>query len=77
MTNGRAPTLQLTLDADALKRRRLLAGLTQETLAARVGVHRNTLTRYETRVLMPGPDTIRRIARALRCEITDLASITE
>jgi transcriptional regulator with XRE-family HTH domain len=69
--------LYLALDPRALRRTRLLAGLTQEGLAAKAGVHRNTLTRYETGVLKPGPDTIRRIAKALRCEITDLASIAD
>jgi transcriptional regulator with XRE-family HTH domain len=69
--------LHLALDRQALKRQRLLAGLTQENLAAKVGVHRNTLTRYETGVLKPGPGTIGRIARALRLDVADLAAIEE
>lgn len=68
---------QLTLNPAHLRERRLLAGLTQTRLAAKVGVHPISIARYETSLMNPRPDTISRIARALGVEITDLAAVTD
>lgn len=68
---------QLTLDPNELRSRRLLAGLTQVALAAKVGVHPVSMARYETGVINPRPGTVGRIAKALGVEITDLASVTD
>lgn len=67
----------LVINAGELRSRRLLAGLTQAALAAKVGVHPITLVRYETGKMQPRPDTAQRIARALGVEISDLVTITD
>lgn len=65
----------LVLDGAELRNRRLLAGLTQRALAAKVGVHPISMTRYESGTIRPRPDTVARIAKALGVEISDLASV--
>lgn len=67
--------MKLVLDRDHLRSRRLLAGLTQVQLAARVGVHPITLVRYETGTLGIRPDKVARLAKALGCTIADLAHV--
>lgn len=65
----------LVLDTSAVKSRRLMAGLTQVALAAKVGVHPITMVRYETGAINPRPDTVSRLARALDCQIADIARV--
>jgi DNA-binding XRE family transcriptional regulator len=67
----------LTLNPAAVKSRRLMAGMTQVQLAAKVGVHPITMVRYETGAINPRPDTAQRLARALECQIADIASVTD
>jgi DNA-binding XRE family transcriptional regulator len=66
----------LALDPARLREARLSAGLTQKQLAARVGVHPITMTRYETGQICPRPPIVSRLASALRCKISDLANIS-
>lgn len=68
--------MQLVLDNTAVKSRRLMAGLTQASLAAKIGVHPVTMVRYETGAITPRPDTLARLARALDCDISDIARVT-
>ena len=67
----------LVLDTNEVKSRRLMAGLTQVQLAAKVGVHPITMVRYETGAINPRPSTVSRLARALGCDIPDIASIAD
>lgn len=67
----------LVLDTAALRSRRLLAGLTQQALAAKVGVHPISMTRYESGSQKPRPDVVRRLARALDVEIAEIARVTD
>lgn len=67
----------LTLNAAALRERRLLAGMTQAALAAKVGVHPISLVRYESGKQQPRPDTAHRLAQALGVQIADLVTITD
>lgn len=71
------PDVRVTLDTAALKSRRLMAGLTQVALAAKVGVHPITMVRYETGAITPRPDTLSRLARALDCQIADIAAVSD
>lgn len=67
--------MNLNLDRDAARRARLLAGLTQSALAARVGVHPITVTRWESGAIRPRPDMIRRLAAALGLTVADIATV--
>ena len=67
--------MKLVLDRDNLRSRRLLAGLTQVQLAAKVGVHPITMVRYETGAIGIRPDKVARLAKALGCTILDIAHI--
>jgi transcriptional regulator with XRE-family HTH domain len=68
--------VNLTIDRASLKARRLMAGLTQTQLAAKIGVHPITMVRYESGSMNPRPDNVARLARALGCEIADIAAVT-
>lgn len=58
-------------DSDRLYRRRLAAGLTMPELAERAGVGLGTVSRAESGLNVRVP-TLRAIAAALNCEISDL-----
>lgn len=51
---------------------RRLADLTQEELAAKVGIHPVTLSKYETGVHQPSVLTLRRIAEALGVDSSEI-----
>jgi transcriptional regulator with XRE-family HTH domain len=53
-------------------RRREQLGLTQQELAERVGVRRDTIAQIETRTKLPGADVRRRLAAALGVRHVDL-----
>jgi transcriptional regulator with XRE-family HTH domain len=55
-----------------LKRRRQRAKLTQDMLAAKVGVSWNTIARLETGGRRPSLDLLEQLARVLDCHIRDL-----
>ena len=58
----------------ATARRR--AGLSQEDLAARAGVHPHTISKIERGLLVvPRPSTCRKLAAALGCQIVDLFEV--
>lgn len=61
------------LDAQALRRARERAGLTQHELARRVGVvGAGRVSRWEVGGVTPRPETLRRLAEVLGVEATDL-----
>lgn len=51
------------------------AGLSQEALAAKVGVGRTAVTFWEAGVQYPSADKLPRLAAALGCSIDDLYDI--
>jgi len=57
---------------DTLKRRRLERGWTQQALADRAGVARNTIARLETGNRRPSFQMLERLARAFRLSLADL-----
>lgn len=72
-----APPSTLVLDRRALRKARLLAGLTQATLAESAGVHTISVVRYETGHMNPRPGTIARLAAALGLTVADLADVED
>jgi transcriptional regulator with XRE-family HTH domain len=57
---------------DTLKRRRLQRGWTQQALADRAGVARNTIARLETGNRRPSFEMLERLARAFKLSLADL-----
>ncbi len=57
---------------DTLKRRRLQRGWTQQALADRAGVARNTIARLETGNRRPSFTMLEHLARAFRLSLADL-----
>jgi DNA-binding XRE family transcriptional regulator len=55
-----------------IKRRRRLRRMTQDMLAAKVGVRWNTVARLESGNRRPSLDLLEKLAAALRCRIHDL-----
>jgi DNA-binding XRE family transcriptional regulator len=55
-----------------LQRLRQDRKLTQEALASRAGVARNTITRIEMGIRRPSVDLLERLAKALRLSVNDL-----
>ena len=58
---------------DKLKQLRLDAGLTQDALAAKIGVQKQTISRYENSEREPNIRTAKRIADALGVSLEELA----
>ena len=56
----------------AVRDRRRATGLSQEEFAEKVDCHRNFIGRIERGEQNPTVDTLVRLARALRCKISDL-----
>ena len=57
---------------DTLKRRRLQRGWTQQALADKAGVARNTIARLETGNRRPSFEMLERLARAFRLSLAGL-----
>lgn len=57
---------------ETLKRSRLQRGWTQQALADRAGVARNTIARLETGNRRPSFPMLERLARAFRVSLADL-----
>jgi transcriptional regulator with XRE-family HTH domain len=57
---------------ETLKRRRLQRGWTQQALADRAGVARNTIARLETGNRRPSFTMLEQLARAFRLSLADL-----
>jgi len=58
--------------ADALRKMRQEAGLTQRDAARQLGISQPALARMENRDLNTTIDTLATICRALRCDVGDL-----
>lgn len=58
--------------AAELKRRREKAGMTQDALAAKIGVRWNTIARLETGKRRPSIEMLEKLAETLPCRIRDL-----
>jgi DNA-binding XRE family transcriptional regulator len=61
-----------TKPTHALRRARLSHGLSQDELAAEVGVSRHTVLNLERGITRPRPSTARRIAKAVDERIADV-----
>lgn len=59
---------------DQIKAARKKHGMTQVELGDKIGVKGATVTRYEKGVIIPNFDTLKKIANALRIDITELLS---
>jgi transcriptional regulator with XRE-family HTH domain len=60
-----------------LKKHRILAGLTQEELAEKTGVHRDTIIRLEGGKQPPRPRTLKKLADVLGVSTQDLTEASE
>jgi transcriptional regulator with XRE-family HTH domain len=63
--------------SQALRSRRLAAGMTQQELARRSQVTTSYITRLERATSAPGIDLVDRLATALGCTVSDLLPTTE
>lgn len=70
---------QLVVPQGLLRQRRLEALMTQELLAERSGVSIQRIKQIEAAVdgAPIRPDTVRKLARAMRCRTADLATVAE
>ena len=57
---------------DRIKQVRLKAGITQAELAKRLGVTPQAISQYERGIKKPKIETLRKIATALNCNVSDL-----
>ena len=57
---------------EKIKQARTAAGLTQKDLAARLEIVPNTISQYENGTRKPKIETLRRIASAIGCQLSDL-----
>jgi transcriptional regulator with XRE-family HTH domain len=55
---------------EVIREARLLAGLSQEGLAERIGVPRQSIARWERGAVEPGFDTVRRLLRACGLDVS-------
>ena len=62
---------------DKIKTARKKAGLTQKALGERCQMPDSQIRQYELGMVTPKIEQIQRIATALKCDITDLLSLTE
>ena len=58
--------------AKNLKIIRLARKLSRRKLAARVGIHKSSIDRYEAGTRQPDLNTIKALAEALHCSVADL-----
>ena len=57
---------------ECLKRQRILAGMTQEELAEKLGIPHSSISAYETGMRGARPGRIKELAEALGCSIADI-----
>lgn len=57
---------------DNLAELRIAAGLTQNQLAAAMGVDRTAISKWETGEALPRTDKLKSLAKALNCSIDEL-----
>lgn len=62
----------MTTVLPGIRPRRIAAGLSLETLGARLGVTRQCVSRWETGAAVPSAGDLPQIAGALGCSIEDL-----
>jgi transcriptional regulator with XRE-family HTH domain len=55
---------------EVIKEARLLAGLSQDGLAERIGVPRQSIARWERGAVEPGFDTVRRLLRSCGFDVS-------
>ncbi len=62
--------LPLVKSGEVIRETRLLAGLSQEGLAERLSLPRQSVARWERGVVEPGFDTVRRLLRACGFDVS-------
>ena len=71
--------MAIEVDEDAfgarLQKTRNLSGLTQEQLAKKLGISKQTISSYESNVKKPSILTARKLARALNCSLDYLLGL--
>lgn len=72
VSSGRVLSVFNVVPLPGLRNRRILAALTQAQLADLAGISRLSITRLEARAGSATPQTVRRLADALKCEPRDL-----
>ena len=72
MKRKKASATSRRLFGDAVRHRRLQFAVSQEKLAEAVGCHRNYLGRIERGEQNITLDMMVRVAKALRCSVTDI-----
>jgi putative transcriptional regulator len=60
---------------DAVRERRVAAGLSQEALAERCGVDRKSISRMETGAFSPRLDSVFNVAEALEIPVSELFEV--
>jgi transcriptional regulator with XRE-family HTH domain len=55
---------------EVIKEARLLAGLSQDRLAERIGIPRQSIARWERGAVEPGFDTVRRLLRSCGFDVS-------
>lgn len=58
-----------------LQKTRIMSGLTQEQLAKRLGISKQTISSYESNVKKPSIITARKLARVLNCSLDYLLGL--
>lgn len=61
----------------SIKRRRKIAGFTQQQLADKIGIGLNFMGKIEVAFSKPSLDTIIEIANALECTVSELTDFTK
>lgn len=69
--------LRLQLIPDELKRRRLERAWTQTDLGERAGLDGSSISYMEEAKRNPKLGTIRRLAKALNCDVLDIAEVVQ
>jgi transcriptional regulator with XRE-family HTH domain len=59
-------------DPGELKRRRILAGLSQSAFADKIGIDQTYISKLESGGRYPTPEMLARLAKGLRCKPADL-----
>ena len=60
-----------------IKRKRKIAGLTQQQLADKIGIGLNFMGKIEVAFSKPSLDTVIEIANALECTVSELTDFTK
>ncbi len=69
------PTATVNTNGRAIRNRRIVAGFTTRTLAAKAGISQGYLTHIERGERYGTPPVLKRIADALACSVADIVDL--